>query len=51
MGPFESDLSEQLSSLETQGLRRSLRVVEESHGNLITLGCRELINFSSTESS
>jgi len=49
MGPFESDLSEQLSSLETQGLRRSLRVVEESHGNLITLGCRELINFSSND--
>ena len=49
MGPFESDLSEQLSSLESQGLRRSLRVVEESHGNLITLGCRELINFSSND--
>ena len=49
MGPFESDLSEKLSSLESQGLRRSLRVVEESHGNLITLGCRELINFSSND--
>jgi 8-amino-7-oxononanoate synthase len=49
MGPFESDLSEQLFSLESQGLRRSLRVVEESHGNLITLGCRELINFSSND--
>ena len=39
----------ELSSLEKQGLRRSLRVVESSRGTLITIAGRELVNFSSND--
>jgi 8-amino-7-oxononanoate synthase len=49
MGPFESSLLSELSSLEKQGLRRSLRVVESSRGTLITIAGRELVNFSSND--
>jgi 8-amino-7-oxononanoate synthase len=49
MGPFESSLLSELSSLEKQGLRRSLRVVESSQGTLITIAGRELVNFSSND--
>lgn len=49
MGPFESSLLSELSSLEEQGLRRSLRVVESSRGTLITIAGRELVNFSSND--
>jgi 8-amino-7-oxononanoate synthase len=46
---FDSQLKEQLSVLEQQGLHRNLRVVEETHGNKITIEGRELINFSSND--
>ena len=49
MGPFESSLLSELSLLEKQGLRRSLRVVESSQGTLITIAGRELVNFSSND--
>ena len=49
MGPFESSLLSELSLLEKQGLRRSLRVVESSRGTLITIAGRELVNFSSND--
>jgi 8-amino-7-oxononanoate synthase len=49
MGPFDSSLLSELSSLEKQGLRRSLRVVESSRGTLITIAGRELVNFSSND--
>jgi 8-amino-7-oxononanoate synthase len=49
MGPFESSLLSGLSSMEKQGLRRSLRVVESSRGTLITIAGRELVNFSSND--
>ena len=49
MGSFDSWLSQQLASLEDQGLRRMLRAVEETHGILITIADRELINFSSND--
>jgi 8-amino-7-oxononanoate synthase len=49
MGPFESSLLSELSSLEEQGLHRSLRVVESSRGTLITIAGRELVNFSSND--
>jgi 8-amino-7-oxononanoate synthase len=49
MGPFESSLLSELSSLEKLGLRRSLRVVESSQGTLITIAGRELVNFSSND--
>jgi 8-amino-7-oxononanoate synthase len=49
MGPFQSSLLSELSSLEKQGLRRSLRVVESSQGTLITIAGRELVNFSSND--
>jgi len=49
MGSFDSWLSQQLASLEDQGLRRKLRAVEETHGILITIADRELINFSSND--
>jgi len=35
--------------LEQQGLHRTLRVVESIHGTRITIGGRELINFSSND--
>ena len=46
---FHAQLQEQLSSLEGQGLRRSLRVVESSQGTLIRIAGRELVNFSSND--
>jgi 8-amino-7-oxononanoate synthase len=49
MGPFESSLLSELSSLEEQGLRRSLRVIESSRGTLITVDGRILVNFSSND--
>lgn len=49
MGPFESSLLSELSSLEEQGFRRSLRVVESSRGTLITTAGWELVNFSSND--
>ena len=49
MGSFDSWLSQQLASLEDQGLRRKLRAVEETRGILITIAGRELINFSSND--
>ena len=49
MEGFDSQLKEQLSVLEQQGLHRNLRVVEETHGNKITIAGRELINFSSND--
>ena len=49
MGPFVSSLLSELSSLEKQGLRRSLRVIESSRGTLITIAGCELVNFSSND--
>jgi 8-amino-7-oxononanoate synthase len=49
MGPFVSSLLSELSSLEKQGLRRSLRVIASSRGTLITIAGRELVNFSSND--
>lgn len=49
MVSFDSWLSQQLAALEDQGLLRNLRVVEETHGNKITIVGRELINFSSND--
>jgi 8-amino-7-oxononanoate synthase len=49
MGPLESSLLSELSSLEKQDLHRSLRVVESSQGTLITIAGRELVNFSSND--
>ena len=49
MGPFETSLHAELSSLEKQGLRRSLRVATSSRGTLITIAGRELTNFSSND--
>jgi len=46
---FDSQLQEQLSILEQQGLHRTLRVVEFIHGIRLTIGSRELINFSSND--
>jgi glycine C-acetyltransferase/8-amino-7-oxononanoate synthase len=46
---FDSQLKEQLSVLEQQGLHRVLRVVESVRGILITIAGRELINFSSND--
>ncbi len=49
MEGFDSQLKEQLSVLEQQGLHRALRVVESVRGILITIAGRELINFSSND--
>lgn len=49
MEVFDSQLKEHLSALEQQGLLRSLRVVEETHGAHIMIGGRDLINFSSND--
>jgi len=58
MGPFESSLLTELRSLEGQGLRRSLHVLERSmeseagvapSGTRITISGRELVNFSSND--
>jgi 8-amino-7-oxononanoate synthase len=46
---LDSQLQEQLSTLEKQGLLRSLRVVESVRGTRITIGSRDLINFSSND--
>ena len=46
---FETSLGSSLAELEQLGLRRSLRVIEKIHGTRITLGNRELINFSSND--
>jgi 8-amino-7-oxononanoate synthase len=46
---LDSQLQEQLSTLEQQGLLRSLRVVEEAHGTRITIGGIRLNNFSSND--
>ena len=49
MGPFESALLSELSSLEKKGLSRSLRVVESSRSTRIKIAGRELANFSSND--
>lgn len=61
MDPFESSLLTELRSLEGQGLRRSLRVLERSmkseesetrvapSGTRITIAGREFVNFSSND--
>ena len=46
---FDSQLQEQLSTLEFHGLRRSLRVIESSQGTLIRIEGRDLVNFSSND--
>ena len=45
----DSQLQEQLSTLEFHGLRRSLRVIESSQGTLIRIEGRDLVNFSSND--
>ena len=49
MQPFDSQWSAELSSLEEQGLRRSLRIIENTVGTRITVDGRELRNFSSND--
>jgi len=49
MQPFDSQWSAELSSLEEQGLRRSLRIIENTAGTGITVDGRELRNFSSND--
>lgn len=49
MGPFESSLLSELSSLEEQGLRRSLRVVTSSRGTRLSVAGREVTSFSSND--
>ena len=49
MQPFESQWSAELSSLEANGLRRSLRIIEKTGGAGITVSGRELLNFSSND--
>lgn len=58
MGPFESSLRVELRSLEGQGLRRTLRVLERSTASKepkasastrITIAGREQVNFSSND--
>ena len=49
MEGFDSQLQEQLSTLEFHGLRRSLRVIESSQGTLIRIEGRDLVNFSSND--
>ena len=49
MLPFDSQWSAELSSLEEQGLRRSLRIIENTVGTGITVDGRELRNFSSND--
>jgi len=49
MQPFDSQWSAELSSLEEQGLRRSLRIIENTVGTGITVDGRELRNFSSND--
>jgi len=49
MKTLDSHLTAQLSSLEEQGLRRSLRVIEEINGTRVTIAGHELQNFSSND--
>ena len=49
MQPFDSQWSAELSSLEEQGLRRSLRIIENTVGTGIIVDGRELRNFSSND--
>lgn len=49
MGSLDSSLSSALQALEEQGLRRSLRIIETIHGTRVTIGGRELQNFSSND--
>jgi len=49
MQPFDPQWSAELSSLEEQGLRRSLRIIENTVGTGITVDGRELRNFSSND--
>ena len=49
MQPFDSQWSAELFSLEEQGLRRSLRIIENTVGTGITVDGRELRNFSSND--
>ena len=49
MNAFEDFLQDVLQGLADQGLRRNLRVIEAIHGTRITIGGRELQNFSSND--
>lgn len=49
MQPFDTQWSAELSSLEEQGLRRSLRIIESTVGTGIIVDGRELRNFSSND--
>ena len=49
MDTFDASLLSELASLEVQGLRRSLWIVEEARGVLVTIAGRELLNFSSND--
>lgn len=49
MGSFDSSLLSELSSLEEQGLRRTLRVITSSRGTLLSVAGREVVNFSSND--
>ena len=49
MTALDAFLSSTLHDLEAQGLRRSLRVIESIDGTRITVGGRELQNFSSND--
>lgn len=49
MDSLDSSLRRSLQELEEQGLRRTLRVIEAINGTRITIGGRELQNFSSND--
>lgn len=49
MEGFDSQLQEQLFTLEQQGLHRAPRVLEKTHGTHITIDGHPLINFSSND--
>jgi 8-amino-7-oxononanoate synthase len=49
MQPFDFRWSAELSSLEANGLRRSLRIIEKTGGAGITVSGHELLNFSSND--
>ena len=49
MDPFDSSLLSELSSLEKQGRRRSLRTIESSRGTLVSIEGRKAVNFSSND--
>ncbi len=49
MNSFDAFLRSVLQGAEAQGLRRRLRVIDSLHGTTITLGGREVQNFSSND--